>query len=913
MTDTAQRKPAYRRWWFWLLVLGLVYLVAGFGILPLYLSSAIPSRLQQHLGWNAEVGEVGFNPFTFAFDVQDLSATDSDGERVLSADSVELNLGLIELIGGTVHIEYLDLDNPFLRLDRLEGNRINLVEDWQSQQAVADERPDGAGDSGPAFHVVLDEAMINSGRLQFRDFTSGGPGKSREVLIDSLGLTLSDVSSREREEPGEYTLQAVMGEQVLDWSGSLNLVPLWSNGRLSLSNVSAATVQTWLGHHLPWSFTDGRLSLSTAFQFAYDDQGVALATRDGQVTAQRLALADPQNLDETLATAGNLNLDGVSFNLEGPELVVSMIQGQELHLNTIMAQDGTLNLTRPLQELASDGDEDASRFRWSVGNLAISNSTLDWLDNRTASPVPLSLQEVELTLGAMTEQLEEPISYQLRTTLAEGGSASASGQFTLHPLTFEGGVNLDQVILPPFNGYVGKISQMHINDGTLNLAGNIDIDVQDSPLTGTFSGRGSISHFSGQLPDEDEPMVVWRELRLDPIEYNFAPARLEIGTATVSEPELNVINYRDRPHNVTRLLQPADDNNVAQPEDQAAGDAAEADSERLIFRLAQLDLANAEIRYTDHVPQPAFSGRVHDLEASISGLSNITPQEGQFSVKATVNDSGKLQGEGTIATLGTDNPSHLDVSVDGLSMPVLSPYFAFYLGYRVDGGKLSSDGNYTLRGTEIESNTALTLDRLELGEATQSDSSVTAPIKLGLTLLRDDDNHVTLDLPVNGDLADPNFDLGPVMMKTLRSVLVKTAMSPFSLLGSVVDLAGFSADELGEVAFLPGETTLVMGEYTKLEAVAKALTSREGLVLAIRGTALESVDRPVLESALEESETLPEQALSNLAEQRGRSLRSLLIEEYDVPTEQIYLKAPRVQPGEGDADQVAIEFQVEAR
>lgn len=42
MTETARQKPAYRRWWFWLLVLGLVYLVTGFGLIPLYLSSAVP-------------------------------------------------------------------------------------------------------------------------------------------------------------------------------------------------------------------------------------------------------------------------------------------------------------------------------------------------------------------------------------------------------------------------------------------------------------------------------------------------------------------------------------------------------------------------------------------------------------------------------------------------------------------------------------------------------------------------------------------------------------------------------------------------------------------------------------------------------------------------------------------------------
>ncbi|GGY60190.1 DUF748 domain-containing protein [Marinobacter zhanjiangensis] len=907
MTETAQRKPAYRRWWFWLLVLGLVYLVTGFGLIPLYLSSAIPERFQQHLGWSAEVADVGFNPFTFSFSLEALSATGPSGEQVLEAQAIELNLGLFDLVRGTVHVEHLELDNPFLRVDLLENNRINLIEDWREQQSASDADPDTEEQAPFADNVVFDEVVINGGRLLFRDFTEDAEGESREFLIDSLELTLLDVTSRESAEAGEYSLQAVMDEQVLDWSGTLNLDPLWSNGRLALSNVSAETVQHWLGQYLPWSLQDGRISLTAAFQLAFDDQGLALATREGEVTARGLALTDPGQPESTLASAGNLSLNGVSFNLEGPELVVSRVQGEALHLNAVMGSDGQLNLTRPLQGPAAGEDGDAGGFRWSVGDLAVSGSTIDWQDNRPATPVQLALEDLELNLGAMTEQLEEPVSYQVRTSLDEGGSASANGQFTLHPLTFEGGINLDQVVLAPFNGYLQQFSQMDIRDGTLNLAGNIDIDVQDDPLTGTFSGRGSVSHFNGQLPDEPEPVVTWRELRLDPIEYNFTPARLEIGTMTVSEPELNVINYRDRPHNVTRLLQPA--------EATADDDQADTEQERqgIIFRLSRMDMANAEIRYTDQTPRPAFTSRLHDLTATVSGLSNVTPQQGQFSISGIVNDSGELRADGTIATLGTDDRSRFDVTLDGLSMPVISPYFGFYLGYRVDGGRLSADGTYNLYGSRLESDTTLVLDRLELGEAVQSDTSITAPVKLGLTLLRDSDDRVTLDISVNGNLADPEFNLGPVMMKTLRSVLVKAAMSPFSLLGSVVDLAGFSPDELGEVAFMPGETTLVMGEYTKMEKVAEALKVRDGLVLNIRGRAVESVDMPALEADLAEDESLQEGALDALAAQRGQSLKRLLTDEYGVTAEQIFLRAHEVQPGEGEADQVAIEFQLEAR
>ncbi|MGM0571629.1 DUF748 domain-containing protein [Marinobacter sp.] len=904
MTQTARRKPAWRRWWFWLLVLALAWLVIGFGLVPMYLSSAIPDRAQQSLGWSTEVGDVSFNPFTFTLSAERVRATDDDGEQVFTADSITLDLGLLQLVRGAVNAQQLTLENPFLRLDVLPGGSTNLVEDWRKHGGADN-------DNSSSVQWMLGEGVVNSGRVQLRRLPAEANGEVRSFTVETIGLTVADVAGSSQDDPGNYTLQAAMGGQIMKSRGSLSVDPLWSNGHLSLSDVDSDALQSWLGEYLPWRVHGGRLSFETTFQFAYDDKGIALATRDGQLDARNLELADPQDAEQVLASAESLAMEGVAFNLEGPELVISAIAGESLYLDALVTEDGTFNLTRPLQRTddasRGQGNSGEGSLRWSVGRLDISKSTIDWRDERVQDPVELTLQDVELNLGAMTEQLEEPVTYQARAALEKGGTASANGQFTLVPLTFEGGVNVDQLMLAPFNGYLAQISELEVREGMLNLSGNIDIDVQDDPLTGTFSGRGSISQFDSRLPDEDEGTLAWRELRLDPIEYNFSPARLELGTVTLSEPELDVVQYPQKPLNVVRFLGPGNDGRERNSE--ASGDAAQT----LIFRLRQLDLSSGEIRYTDHTPRPSFASRLHDVQASVVGLSNIRPQQGRFNLRGTLDDSGDFRAEGTIATLGTEDQSEVRATLEGLSMPVLNPYFGYYLGYRVDSGKLSGEGHYEFQGTRLEATNNLVLERLELGEAVQSDAEVTAPVRLGLALLRDDNNRVSLDIPVSGDLADPEFNMGPVMMRTLRASLVKAAMSPFNLLGSIVDLGEYSPEELGGVGFLAGETTLAMGEYTKMETVARALDARNEIVLTIRGVALESADLPALEATLGEDESVPDDALETLASQRGTSLKRLLEDEYGVSPEQIFLQAPEVRAGEDSEGPVTIEFELEVR
>ncbi len=916
MTETDRRKPPYRKLWFWLLVVALVYLIVGFGLVPLYLASVIPDRLQQHLGWSTEMDEVTFNPFTFNVGVSGVEAVDDSGTLVFSAADMELNAGLPYLVRGTVHIEELVLDEPYLRLDLLDDDQMNLMQDWLRHN------PEPAAE-GDAIRMLVGDVTVNGGEVLLRDFTRGGEEGPREFRIRSLGLTLANVATWEQEEAGSYTVQATVGEQVIDWRGTLSLFPFWSNGEVALRNVSAETFQYLFREVLPYRLDQGQLSFTTAYQFALDEIGIALATRQGQLTGENLAITSPDGND-LVASAGRLVLNGVAYNMDGPELVISSILGEAVDLTAVMSQDSHLNLVAPFREADSNaGDSDDSNsqddprgLRWSIGNVSLSDSTIHWRDNRPETPVEVTLQGTELTLGAMTERLEEPVTYQLNTSLGQGGSLSANGQFTLDPLTFEGGVNLDQAVLAPFNGYLQEISQLVVQDGTVNLSGNIDIDVQDEPLTGTFSGRGSVSHFNARLLDSEESLVSWRELRLDPIEYNFAPSRLELGTVTLSEPELNVINRPGTGHNIGQVLAdwptPVDEDGVR--EQQADDPGSDESVTGLIFRLRQLEVANAEIRYSDRTVNPAFDTHVHELNTLVSSLSNITPQQGRFSLQGRVNDTAALKAEGTIATLGSDGPSELDVALEGLSLPVLNPYFGRYLGYRVDRGKLSLEADYTFTGTRVDGNNIVTLNRLELGEPVQSDEATTAPVRLGLSLLRDGDGQIQLNIPVDGNLSDPEFHLGQDTMRTFANLVVRTAASPFNLLGSLVDLAGFSGEELGSVGFMAGETTLEMGEYTKMESLAEALKARSGLVLGIRGIAVEAIDRPALEAGLKEGESLPEHALANLAEQRGKSLQRLLRDEYNVPPEQLFLRASEVRPEqEGDTGTVAVQFELEGQ
>jgi hypothetical protein len=99
--------------------------------------------------------------------------------------------------------------------------------------------------------------------------------------------------------------------------------------------------------------------------------------------------------------------------------------------------------------------------------------------------------------------------------------------------------------------------------------------------------------------------------------------------------------------------------------------------------------------------------------------------------------------------------------------------------------------------------------------------------------LKDTDGKIVIDVPIQGSTDDPTFGVGRVVMGVIGNLLKKAAVSPFTLLGSLI---GGGGDELAYQEFKPGSAEIPSEEVKKLEKMVKALTSRPGLSLGLQGS-----------------------------------------------------------------------------
>ncbi|WP_018404413.1 DUF748 domain-containing protein [Marinobacter gelidimuriae] len=897
-----------------LIVLLLCYALGGFLLLPWWVQKNLPHYAQQQLGWQATVGEVHANPFTFSAELQNLQAKDASGEPVLAFQRLYVNLNAFDLLNGTAGFQVVELEQPMLRLDVLASGQLNLLRDWQQAPARAGQpadTPDIQSDTGPSsLRIYLQQGDLSAGTLVLRDFSQKSSQKnsqnsrqndSVEFRITPLTFSLQNLATWARPgDIGQYQLEAVLDQQALSWQGSFEVDPMYSRGSLSIDNLGPGVLSYLLAPYMPYQLRSGRVSFSTDYQWQAA-QPMELLTQHGKLTFDDATLALAAEPSEVAFRSGALTVDQIRFDLAARRIEAGKIEfdGPELSLNR--SANGDIDWlvagVRPAGDgLASrSGQYDSGPgFGWSVAGVDIRDGQLSWRDQVPANAAELQLNGLNLSLGPFTNHFDEPVNYRAEAVLVSGGSLDVNGQFTTQPFNLEMAIVGNELALPAFAPYVQQRMALELPAGLLSVDGSLNLDQQRLPLTGTFSGSASVTGLETRLPDNGQPLLAWQTLQLAPIEYNVNPARLEIGRVTLIDLVANITRNDDGSHDITNLL------TLAPAGKPTAADANE--NQGFIFRIGELQLDNADVDYTDRTLKPELTTRFGQLQGNLSGLSNIPPQQGRVSLKGKVNQVGNLDMSGSIATLGTDQQSELVLNLENLELPRLSPYSGRYLGYGIAGGKLDLKLDYQLQGTRINASNQIILNRLELGQPMPSEQTIGVSIKLGLALLRDGNNVIELNVPVNGDLADPEFQMGKVMMRAFVNVLTKAATSPFALMGTLTDIAGLGGEQMQQVSFAPGGIELTEASTRKLAALAQVLNQKPELILSIRGAAAPEADTGA-----------GAQSPGALADSRAMALRQLLVNTHGVNPKQIFVRAPETDASVDANGNVAVNFTLDAR
>ena len=491
---------------------------------------------------------------------------------------------------------------------------------------------------------------------------------------------------------------------------------------------------------------------------------------------------------------------------------------------------------------------------------------------------------MQLALKGFTTRPGAYFGVVASAALPEGGAAKSSGRVSMKPVQFEMDVALDGLDLTVAQPYVGHFLPFEILSGKAGSKGKV---------TGGMNGKKGLSaKFAGDLEARTLALretvtgstpLKWDAVQVRGVEAGYGP--------------LAVADQVDR--RAWRGNRPGDlGERRAQPfrgQERRLGGRRSRRRRRagnpIPIRVDSVVLSGCSVALTDHRLQPPYTLTVEGIQGTVKGISSPAKAPAHVDIAAAVRGGGAVTLKGAIDLFQIGRATDLQVGVQKVEIPPLSPMSVHYLGYPVTRGHTDIALDYKIKDHDLKGANHIVTQDLTLGDKVEGQGKVSLPIKLGVSLLTDKAGRITLDFPVEGRLDDPNFGIGTA----LGGVVSGLIKSPFRLLSKGGGgKGGKEGEDLGYVEFQAGSAALDPASIERLRDLADALKARPGFRVVVAGAWDESADGTALEEA---SQPIPAGGLESLGRERADAVRATLVDAAGLDASRVELAAPRAVTG----------------
>lgn len=832
----------------WLGGLLLAYALLGFLLLPWLVGTQLQKILQERLSVDSEVESIYFNPFSFYFEIEQLSLSDSEQGDLTTLGNLQLNfqasrLFLLKL--QFAEIQIADLDIYYARNSTEDDSISRLAERWARTAAeVAEAQPEssGGGELVPLEILSLSLSNISTHIVDRVPTTEFSTSLSlAQAQIDNFS-TLPDRS-------GNNTLTINFEEDaLLSWSGGFSVNPLDFQGEITLENFSLLPVSRYLQDTLPFQLDTGHINLS----FAYDidlSQAEPVVVVDGIAFSLNDLAATQVGEDAVFIELSSVALNDGQVLLPENRAELGTLSLREISINATRDESGLINFQEMIDTLAPSSEaateEPAAAtdtsIPWfvSLESLSIEDNRVGFSDDSLALPFATAM-----TLNASLVEIDNQTAsrFPLTSTISldSGGEIELTGQLQAFPaFEFESALSLNSIEIAAAQAYISEFSYLDIQSGNLDLTADLAVNPNEA-----FSFRGGLALQDIEISDQQlsERIFSMSSLGIDMMALSLSENSIDISEVTLEDFFARVLINEDGSSNIGRSIKPSDES-VA-PQEQANTETTE--SSGLAITVGRLSLENASANFTDrNLPLP-FDANIQNLAGSVQGFASNSSQATDIKLEGQVDEFGLVLIDSSLNPFNFTQQSQIDVNFSNIDMPSMTPYVIKFAGREIAEGKVDVGLSYTLAEGQLSANNQIVLNSLLLGERVEQADAMDLPLDLAIALLKDGNGVIDLEVPITGDVNDPEFNFGPAIRRAITNILTNIVAAPFRLLGNLV---GGGADEgsLEQIRFLPGRFDVAAPEQEILLQLSEALKQRPQLLLEIPAVTA-TADKAVLQT-----------------------------------------------------------------
>ncbi len=817
----------------------LLYAILGFFIAPLIIKSALLSNGSEVLGRAVRVKEVSFNPFALSLSIRNFEVSEPDGERFAGFGELYVNFQLSSLFRQAYTFDEIRLTAPEGNITILSDGNLNFS-DLLSSQEQPEQAQEQESELPPVLIFLL---QIEKGRVHFSDLARPIPF---ETTLFPIHLTLSNFSTR-RDNKNSYSFTATTGEgERLSWKGSLSVNPFQSNGTFALTGIKERTLWKYIRHQVNFEVTGGSLDLAAKYNMDASSDDFKVELIDGELNINDFRIAE-KGKDHTLISIPSLSVNGFDIDIIKKQILVESVKSEDARIECWLSPDGTINLqslfsmedsgekAEPLSEATDPSNVSSAAWQINIDKLNLENYGLAFKNRTLAEPLHVNLEPISLRLKNLSNKKDSKAEVSLALNVDQTGSIKVNGIVCMDPATADLRVQVSQLDLTPLQSYVGSVSRLSLVSGTSNLNGSfIYRGFGGKPEMG-FKGNVSVNNLEIKDQIHFGDFLKWDAVNINGIEFYFAPNKLSISEIVAKEPYARLVIRPDKTVNLAGIFSDKDNEGSDQAVYLVERPVTEVKSKgegAMPISINTFRIENGSVNFEDMSLKPGVATGIQSLNGTVKGLTSESMGRADVLIEGKIDQYASVKISGQVNPLSENAYTDLVLSLKNLELTSATAYSGKFVGYAIEKGKLSLDLKYKLSENILIGENKIVLDQFTFGKATDSPDAITLPVNLAVAILKDREGIIDLDIPVKGDLNDPEFSYGSVLLRAFRNVIMSIVSSPFAALGN---LLGIDGEELSFVAFDFGSATLKPEQATKLNKLAQALMDRPSLRLEIKG------------------------------------------------------------------------------
>ena len=482
----------------------------------------------------------------------------------------------------------------------------------------------------------------------------------------------------------------------------------------------------------------------------------------------------------------------------------------------VIKQNGEFNFQSMLDHFASDTTEvqDTTPSDWVINlhNIRLSHAQIRYKDideNKEWHLPDINLMMPNLVLGG--DQASEG---GLNIAFTEGGHMNIDVNYHDQQGTYDLAIDLEQFNFKNIEPIITDIFNYKKLTGTLEAhlkaQGNVS-EITKSRIGGTVAITGI------DLQDEGGQLAGWQRLDIAVNNINLEDNIFDIQSFKLDGFTARYDQWTDH-SNLDNLLK---QESTETPDNPEIPETPDTSSSPLTLTVREFAITNATLTYNDHTLPDLFSFPLTDLNIEASDLTLSGSNNAHL--RATLPGGGHLMVKWTGDIDHWKQYQDLFLSIKGLDMKQLSPWSVYYTGQPIEDGIFSLTSHNTIKSSALNGKNKIDIYNPHVGSRRKDiEPQVKLPLKTALYILRDKDDKVLFDVPVTGNIDNPEFSYMKLVWQTLGNLLVKVATSPIRALGNAL---GFGSDDL---------------EFIEIDSNQRGLTSEQYHILGDLATIAKS-------------------------------------------------------------------------